>query len=643
MRKNMKSKNLIVIKRCNKLIQALKLPKVLNVNPRSIYNKKNQLETFIKEESVDLICMSETFEREENTLEKLINIDNYEVISNIYQRAGKGGRPAVIVNRKMFKVENLTNTQVSIPWGVEVVWVALTPLNVNNASKIQKVIVASIYSKPGSRKKTLLLDHIAQVYSQFNTKYKNGLHWILAGDTNDLNLNPILSLNSNLKQLVTMPTRLNPPRILDPIITSLSDYYQVPVCLPPLDPDPEFNGKPSDHKMVLMSPINVINNIPARTYKNISFRVFSEENIERMKTWLSEQNWNDIINEKSPDIKAECFQAQILSKVDEFFPIKQRKIASDDQPFFTEKLKRLKRKKCRIYRKYRKSEEWRRLEEIYNLEIKKAKKMFYRQKIHNLRKSNPRNWHKELKKMTNFDQYKDEKIEVEEIKDLSIKEQAEKIADKFSEVSQEYDRLENDDIKIPEFSKEEIPMFEEFEVQEILSKMDTNKSDVKGDIPVKILKLCSVEFAKPITSIINSSISQGVWPKIFKMEIVTPVPKQTPTKTIDQLRNISGLLNLDKIAEKLIAKLIISDMKRKLDPSQYANQPGLSIQHYLVKFINRILESLDKSSKKESCAILATLVDWKQAFPRQCPKLGVESFLKNGVRPSLIPVLISYF
>ena len=34
--------------------------------------------------------------------------------------------------------------------------------------------------------------------------------------------------------------------------------------------------------------------------------------------------------------------------------------------------------------------------------------------------------------MTNFDQYKAEKIEVEEIKNLTIKEQAEKIADKFS-------------------------------------------------------------------------------------------------------------------------------------------------------------------------------------------------------------------
>ena len=36
-------------------------------------------------------------------------------------------------------------------------------------------------------------------------------------------------------------------------------------------------------------------------------------------------------------------------------------------------------------------------------------------------------------------------------------------------------------------------------------------------------------------------------------------------------------------------------------------------------------------------------MDWQSAFSNQCHKLGVESFLRNGVRPSLIPVLISYF
>ena len=144
--------NIKVVKRSNKLVQALKLPKVLNLNPRGIYNKLSEFETFVKEESVELICMSESFEREEKTLEKLINIEDFEVISNFYQRKGKGGRPAVIVSKKNFNIENLTNTLVSIPWGVEIVWVALTPKYVDNASKVQKIIVGSIYSKPKSKK-----------------------------------------------------------------------------------------------------------------------------------------------------------------------------------------------------------------------------------------------------------------------------------------------------------------------------------------------------------------------------------------------------------------------------------------------------------------------------------------------------------
>ena len=59
--------------------------------------------------------------------------------------------------------------------------------------------------------------------------------------------------------------------------------------------------------------------------------------------------------------------------------------------------------------------------------------------------------------------------------------------------------------------------------------------------------------------------------------------------------------------------------------------------------LHRILSVLDNNSKGDIFAVVANLVDWNNAFPRQCPTLGVESFMKNGVRPSLIPVLINYF
>ena len=59
--------------------------------------------------------------------------------------------------------------------------------------------------------------------------------------------------------------------------------------------------------------------------------------------------------------------------------------------------------------------------------------------------------------------------------------------------------------------------------------------------------------------------------------------------------------------------------------------------------LHRILLVLDNNSKGKIFAVVANLVDWNNAFPRQCPMLGIESFIKNGVRPSLIPVLINYF
>ena len=109
------------------------------------------------------------------------------------------------------------------------------------------------------------------------------------------------------------------------------------------------------------------------------------------------------------------------------------------------------------------------------------------------------------------------------------------------------------------------------------------------------------------------------------------------------MRNISGLLTFDKVMEKMISELMISDMKTKTDPSQYGNEKGTSIQHYLIKMVHRILTVLDTNSKRETFAVVANLIDWNSAFPRQCPKLGVESFLKNGVRPSMIPLLVNYF
>ena len=59
--------------------------------------------------------------------------------------------------------------------------------------------------------------------------------------------------------------------------------------------------------------------------------------------------------------------------------------------------------------------------------------------------------------------------------------------------------------------------------------------------------------------------------------------------------------------------------------------------------MDRILSSVDSSTKGEAMVVLCSLIDWKSAYSFQCHKLGIESFIRNKVRPSLIPLLINYF
>ena len=99
-KKKKQNTNLKVIKKNNNICQALQLPTLCNMNPRSVYNKIDEFHDFVKEEEVDLLFMSESWERQNLTLDKIIKLEDFEIISNVSQRKEVGGRPAIIVNKK---------------------------------------------------------------------------------------------------------------------------------------------------------------------------------------------------------------------------------------------------------------------------------------------------------------------------------------------------------------------------------------------------------------------------------------------------------------------------------------------------------------------------------------------------------------
>ena len=118
--------------------------------------------------------------------------------------------------------------------------------------------------------------------------------------------------------------------MLDPIITTLARYYQVPKVLPPLDPDPDCDGKPSDHMMVVFSPINAISNKPLKTEKRIKFRPLTEEGMKKMEGWLKNEDWKQILDQSCANLKANTLQNLLISKYYECFPEKVRLISNND-------------------------------------------------------------------------------------------------------------------------------------------------------------------------------------------------------------------------------------------------------------------------------------------------------------------------
>ena len=81
----------------------MNLPVVVNLNPRSIYNKTEDFKLLLDQYDADIVSISESWERENLTLKDLLQLgDDYEVISNVKQRDFPGGKPALVIKRTNF-------------------------------------------------------------------------------------------------------------------------------------------------------------------------------------------------------------------------------------------------------------------------------------------------------------------------------------------------------------------------------------------------------------------------------------------------------------------------------------------------------------------------------------------------------------
>ena len=320
------------------------------------------------------------------------------------------------------------------------------------------------------------MDHISDVFHMMSSRFSNGLYFMICGDSNDLKLDPILNLSPQLRQMVDKPTR--GMAMLDPVITDLHSFYQKPSIEAPLQPDTD-NGEDSDHNMILVKPLNNIDNKVVIEKKTVELRIYSEENFSIMNRHLEEFDWTFLSQSLSADKKMKKFQDSLFSIFETSFPLKKKTLLSQNEPFYNDILLKLRRKKSREYTKHRHSQKYHDLNKLYNELLSMAKRKFYRRKVSHLKKSNPRGWYRSLKMLLRIDNRND-MPEVESIKDLTDSEQAEAIADSFAKISNEYKPIDRSKILLPELREDDILRIRSEEVLAVLRVIFLLKST--GDL-----------------------------------------------------------------------------------------------------------------------------------------------------------------
>ena len=81
--------------------------------------------------------------------------------------------------------------------------------------------------------------------------------------------------------------------------------------MPALDADPNSGGKPSDHLIVVMSPLSVLNNKLAGVAREILIRPLTQSGLDLLSDWMKTQNWKEILDAETVDEKSEILQNKL--------------------------------------------------------------------------------------------------------------------------------------------------------------------------------------------------------------------------------------------------------------------------------------------------------------------------------------------
>ena len=501
----------------------------------------------------DVICISETW------LNPSIPNSNVELPAySLYRRDrsdGYGG-VAVYVTKSIISIHvTELNSTVS-----ENIWVRLK-INLKNA------YVGTFYRAPNS---------VALHVSDFIDDFQNQLGIVyslkpdllcIVGDFNDRraswtpnhrnsdmkNIFYDTVMSNGLSQLISVPTYFTDTSssLLDLVITDRTSLVQ-------------SSG--------VMSPIGLCHHCPVFCVFNLAYAVdkcytrdiwlYDRAHFNDLNDYILDLPWQIILDSTtSLDDTVKHFTNILTDVCKHFIPNKSVLVRPNDKPWMTGTLRRLLRKRDRLHRVYRRTqnviflERWKVARRVVKAEIRKQKRIHSDNITTKL--LNPSTPSKTFWKITKSLLGFNKKTEIPTLSDsygnqyITAPDKAEHLAKYFA--CQSSLPLENVPL-LPTFCYVtnsrlgRIIVTPEI-VYKILCSLDINKAVGPDNISNHVLKKCALSLSDPLSEIFNQSLSEGVFPTEWKYANVSPLFKSNDSHIRENYRPISLLSCVSKCLE----------------------------------------------------------------------------------------------
>ena len=217
---------------------------------------------------------------------------------------------------------------------------------------VRKIVACAVYIPPETQKPSLdalgkaLSDDVAAI----KIKYKDPIV-VLGGDFNRRDLVAALRDAEDMAALNTSPTRGE--GFLDIVYTNVPGSVTESGVVPPLASD---SGVSSNHRCVhgeiFMPPKRNFNWVVKMVRKR------SRKADEASCREIRSLDWSEVEAAEGVDNKAEALERTIEALTDRHFPMIRTRRRSNEPPLITHKIRRLLKKKCRIYKKEGRSQAW---------------------------------------------------------------------------------------------------------------------------------------------------------------------------------------------------------------------------------------------------------------------------------------------